>query len=132
MFLKIPNLQILDFGMVQFAEHVLDTAPTITTRSQMRLVMKAVELIAGAKDGVAELPGDVAKEFASACEAAPIPPLVMQRHGASGKPFGEPVPVPKRAFEAFYEAVEGMTTERTGATPASDLAPDDSLPVAAE
>lgn len=132
MFLKIPDYRILDFGMLKFAEHVLDTSPTITTRSQMRLVAKAVDAISEAKDGVAEMADDVAKAFQGACEAAPLPPLVLHRLGASGQPFGEPQSVPKRAFEPLYEAVEGMTAERPAPTePVADAAPE-SLPVAAE
>lgn len=130
MFLKIPDHRILDFGMVLFAEHVLDTSPTIASRSQMRTVMRAVDAIAEARDGIAEMAEDAAKAFQAACEAAPVPPLTLCRRGASGKPLGEPQPVPRRAFEPFYEAVENMTTERP--LPAVEAAPPESLPVAAE
>lgn len=123
MYLKIPNHQILDFGMLKFAEHVLDTSPVISTRSQMRLVMKAVEAIAEAKDGIADMSDDVAKLFQDACDAAPIPVLNLVRLGASGQPLGDAEPVPKRAFGPFFEAVESMTAERPAAA---------ELPVAAE
>ncbi len=123
MYLRIPEHQILDFGMVKFAEHVLDTSPAISTRSQMRLAMKAVEAITDAKDGVAEMADDVAALFQAACETCPIPALNVVRLGASGQPIGAADPVPKRAFDPFYEAIENMTAGR----------PEPSaLPVAAE
>lgn len=129
MFLKIPAYRIIDFGMLAFAEHVLDTSPAISTRSKMRPVMKAVEAIAESKSGVAEMSDEAATAFREACEVAPVPQLMMSQMGASGQRIGEAQPVPTRAFAAFYEAVENMTAERP-AHP--DTEPTESMPVAAE
>ncbi len=118
MFLTIPSERIGDFDMVKFAEHVLDTSPAIATRSQMRLVMKAVEAIATPVDGIAELAIDVAQAFQAACESAPIPELKLIRVDEAGNPFGEPIVVARRAYQAFYAAAEGMTVERPIATAA--------------
>lgn len=112
MFLKIPVYKILDFTLLKFTEHALDNSPAIATRSQMRLVMKAVEIIAEAKDGVAELPDDVATALKAACEAAAIPRLTVHPLDSDGQPTGTGQPIPARAFEPFYEAVETMTAER--------------------
>lgn len=119
-FLKIPTYTILGFDLLKFAEHVLDTSPVITTRSQMRPVMKAIEAIAEAESGIAVMSDDVAQAFQAACEVAPTPPLTFVRQGASGEPFGEHRPVPKREFFPFYEAVETMTSERPPSSSADE------------
>ncbi len=112
MFLKIPAYKIIDFDMLKFAEHVLDTSPAIASRSASRPVMKAIEAIAEAEDVVVEMTAEVTKALQAATEVAPTPPLFLQPLDALRQPVGEPQPVPRRAFEPFYAAIENMTTER--------------------
>lgn len=106
MFLKIPDYTILDFDFAKFCDHVLDTSPAFQTRSQLRQGITAREAIAGAVDGVATVPDDVVDLWKTACLEAPIPRLkvIEQASGAT-------VPVPNRAYEPFYAAIERMTKD---------------------
>jgi hypothetical protein len=107
MFLTIPNYSILDFNMLKFAEHVLDQSPVYATRSLMRQGFKAIESIAAAKDGVAEMADDIGELFQRASAEAPVPRLQLIVKGHEGNP--EPIGASK--FNPFYEAIEGMSKE---------------------
>lgn len=111
-YLRIPAHQVIDFDFAKFADHVLDHSPVYETRAVLRLGYKARDAIAEADGGIAEMGDDVGELFQRACEHAPFPRLLAQRLGASGQPFGDPEPIPKSAFEPFYEAAESMTKER--------------------
>jgi len=107
MYLQVPTKTVADFTFAKFADYVLDHSPAYATRSLLRLGMKARDAIAAAVDGIAEMPDDVGKLFKQAAEEAPVPRLVLKPPTE-----GEPIPIPASAYDSFYEAIEGMTTER--------------------
>jgi hypothetical protein len=111
MFLKIPVYKILGFDMLKFAEHVLDATPC-ATRSQERPLVNAVNAIASAVGGIAEMLDSDATFFQAACGAVEYPKLMVSHVDPEGKPVGEPFEVPRSAFRKFHEAVENMTAER--------------------
>ncbi len=124
MFLKIPS-PVIDFTMLKLAEHVYNAAP-LPSRNVARLVSKAVDAIADAEgkgDDVAEMPDDVAKAFQVAADAAPTPELGAGTKDNDGKVKGPLQPIPRRAFERLYAAIEGMTAERPEPTVAPEPVP---------
>ncbi len=133
MFLQIPTFQIDTvegtFAMKDFAAHVLNHSPAISNRNVERLVSKALDAIDSPKDGIAEIPDDVAEVFKVACATAPFPVLFRAVIGASGMPIPNMgTPVGRSEFRAFNFAVENMMAERPAV---ADAAPVE-VPVAAE
>lgn len=118
MFLQIPGYAFAGYGFAQFCDHVIDHSPVFTTRTLLRLGFKARECIAEARDGIAEIPDDAGELFMRACAEAPIPRLTI---GLKGDPSSEE-PVPARAYDPFYAAVEAMSKERPTEPPAVENA----------
>ncbi len=118
MFLKIPGYSFAGYDFAQFCDHVIDHSPVFVTRTLLRLGFEARKSIADAKDGVAELGKESAELFARAAAEAPVPRLSI---GDPNRPaLNEPVPA--RAYEPFYQAIENMTEGRPEALPVEEPA----------
>lgn len=111
MLLEITDHKILDFDIIKFAEHVLDTSEFITSRSQMRTISKVIDLISAAilaGKSFVEIPDDASKMFKEACESAPIPKLFACTKDKDGNVIGDQHLLSKRLFEPFYISIEQM------------------------
>ncbi len=96
----------------------------------MRLVSRAVDAIADANGDVVEMPDDVAKAFQVAADAAPTPDLSAGTKDKDGKVKGPLQPIPRRAYEPLYAAIEGMTAERPEPTAAPEPTETPAVPTA--
>jgi hypothetical protein len=112
LYLQIPTGNVAGLTFIGFADHVVDHSPVVETRSQLRLILKAREAIDAQQDGVVEMPRLLGELWQRACAEAPIPRRLVGMQDAAGQWIGEPDRVPARAYDRFYEAVEGMSTTR--------------------
>jgi len=119
LYFRIPPGNVAGLDFFAFCDHVVDFSPVVETRSQLRLILKARETIDQHQDGMVEMPAALAELWQRACETAPIPVRVIGIQDAKGNWVGEPDKVPKRAYDRFYEAVEGMGAARPESQPES-------------